>query len=347
MTFYPNTSIVAQQPSPYTGRTSNLALVQSLTRGPNAPIQHQTILDYAPSIYLCQYDDALNGMWPTEPWNQTQYLNYCSLKQGSGGDSDPVITNQPTPADLAKYPANSGVYLCVNDGSARSPAFQGCGSTTGPNAAKYASAHMLACVKAYAPEDNFFDIVYTGFWSVNYYQWMYLRLHYYTPLFPSVTSDIAAELTDIAYHMGDWEHVTVRVALENNQPGQMLGVFFGAHGKGRWGRASDLVFDSGQHVWVSNKGNSHAFHPEQGDIQLSAPYGPAYPPVPSWLPPIIDVAVGVLFVPPRLQPSHCYGYGLDKGNQSNQLTNMWVPHDPSRGGTGVVDITPYLMFLIG
>src|ERR1043165_4912560 len=109
MAFYPNTSIVAQQPSPYSGRVSDPNLVRALTQGPNAPIQHQTILTYAPAVYLCQYDDSLNGGGPSEPWNQAQYLTYCSSTPGTGGDSDPVLKNQPTPADLAQYAAGGGV----------------------------------------------------------------------------------------------------------------------------------------------------------------------------------------------------------------------------------------------
>ncbi|KAK7243447.1 hypothetical protein RIF29_38243 [Crotalaria pallida] len=65
----------------------------------------------------------------------------------------------------------------------------------------------------------------------------------------------------IGEHVGDWEHVTLRVSNFN---GQLWGVYFSQHNKGEWVEASRLEFQSGNKPVVYSSWHGHASYPHAG-----------------------------------------------------------------------------------
>ncbi|KAL7120733.1 hypothetical protein ACP275_02G140300 [Erythranthe tilingii] len=66
----------------------------------------------------------------------------------------------------------------------------------------------------------------------------------------------------IGEHVGDWEHVTLRIS---NLSGELKSVYFGQHSKGVWVEASDLEFENGSNrprAFSSLRG--HASYPKEG-----------------------------------------------------------------------------------
>ncbi|XP_023742450.1 hypothetical protein At1g04090 [Lactuca sativa] len=68
-------------------------------------------------------------------------------------------------------------------------------------------------------------------------------------------------------HVGDWEHVTLRV---NNFKGELHSVFFSQHGWGQWVSASDLEYHSGNKPVVYASLHGHASYPKPGCVLLGS-----------------------------------------------------------------------------
>ncbi|KAK7323861.1 hypothetical protein VNO77_27358 [Canavalia gladiata] len=69
------------------------------------------------------------------------------------------------------------------------------------------------------------------------------------------------KLGKIGEHVGDWEHVTLRVSNFN---GQLLQVYFSQHNKGVWVDSSQLEFQSGNKPVVYSSLHGHASYPHVG-----------------------------------------------------------------------------------
>lgn len=73
---------------------------------------------------------------------------------------------------------------------------------------------------------------------------------------------IDVPLGRIGEHIGDWEHLTLRVSNFN---GELWRVFFSQHSGGTWVDASELEYDAGSNKVVSYASlNGHAFYPKAG-----------------------------------------------------------------------------------
>ncbi|KAK7243649.1 hypothetical protein RIF29_38455 [Crotalaria pallida] len=72
------------------------------------------------------------------------------------------------------------------------------------------------------------------------------------------------KLGRIGEHVGDWEHVTLRVSNFN---GQLWGLYFSQHNKGEWIEASQLEFQSGNKPVVYSSLHGHASYPH-ADLYL-------------------------------------------------------------------------------
>lgn len=78
---------------------------------------------------------------------------------------------------------------------------------------------------------------------------------------------INLSLGKLGEHVGDWEHVTLRV---NNFKGELHSVFFSQHGWGQWVRASDLQYYSGNKPVVYASLHGHASYPKPGCVLLGS-----------------------------------------------------------------------------
>ncbi|CAM8892074.1 unnamed protein product [Rhodiola kirilowii] len=69
------------------------------------------------------------------------------------------------------------------------------------------------------------------------------------------------KLGRIGSHVGDWEHITLRI---NNLDGKLHSVFFAQHGGGQWVNASDLEYINGTKPVAYASHNGHAMYPRAG-----------------------------------------------------------------------------------
>ena len=72
---------------------------------------------------------------------------------------------------------------------------------------------------------------------------------------------INISLGKIGEHVGDWEHVTLRVSNFN---GKLMNVFFSEHSSGTWVNASELEFQNGNKMVSYASLHGHAFYPKPG-----------------------------------------------------------------------------------
>ncbi|KAK7243747.1 hypothetical protein RIF29_38558 [Crotalaria pallida] len=68
-------------------------------------------------------------------------------------------------------------------------------------------------------------------------------------------------LGKIGEHIGDWEHVTLRIS---NFDGGLKKVYFSQHSNGQWVDASNLEFQSGNKPVAYSSLSGHAFYPKAG-----------------------------------------------------------------------------------
>ncbi|KAL0379958.1 UNVERIFIED_CONTAM: hypothetical protein Sangu_0060100 [Sesamum angustifolium] len=68
-------------------------------------------------------------------------------------------------------------------------------------------------------------------------------------------------LGKIGEHVGDWEHVTLRISNFN---GELKSMYFSQHSKGVWADASDLEFENGNKPVAYSSLHGHASYPNQG-----------------------------------------------------------------------------------
>lgn len=67
----------------------------------------------------------------------------------------------------------------------------------------------------------------------------------------------------IGEHVGDWEHVTLRVS---NFSGELVRVYFSQHSAGEWVDASQLEYESGSRPVAYASRHGHAFYPRAGTV---------------------------------------------------------------------------------
>nr|DAD30138.1 TPA_asm: hypothetical protein HUJ06_031606 [Nelumbo nucifera] len=72
---------------------------------------------------------------------------------------------------------------------------------------------------------------------------------------------INVSLGKIGEHVGDWEHLTLRIS---NFTGELWRVYFSQHSKGTWMNASELEFQGGNKLVAYSSLHGHAFYPKPG-----------------------------------------------------------------------------------
>ncbi|KAL8228809.1 hypothetical protein R6Q57_013709 [Mikania cordata] len=74
-------------------------------------------------------------------------------------------------------------------------------------------------------------------------------------------------LGKLGEHVGDWEHVTLRI---NNINGELNSVFFSQHSWGKWVSASELEYHNGNKPVVYASLHGHASYPKSGCVLLGS-----------------------------------------------------------------------------
>lgn len=72
---------------------------------------------------------------------------------------------------------------------------------------------------------------------------------------------LTISLSKIGEHVGDWEHVTLRIS---NFTGELQSMYFSEHGGGTWVEASQLEFEGGNRPVAYSSLNGHAFYSKPG-----------------------------------------------------------------------------------
>ncbi|MCL7046471.1 hypothetical protein MKW94_002903 [Papaver nudicaule] len=72
---------------------------------------------------------------------------------------------------------------------------------------------------------------------------------------------INVNLGRIGEHVGDWEHLTLRIS---NFSGQLHSVYFSEHSKGIWVNSPELEFENGNKPVAYSSLHGHAFYPKPG-----------------------------------------------------------------------------------
>lgn len=76
---------------------------------------------------------------------------------------------------------------------------------------------------------------------------------------------INVSLGKIGEHVGDWEHVTLRIS---NLDGELKSVYFSQHSSGIWVSAVDLEYQGGNKPVTYSSLHSHAFQPKTGNVLI-------------------------------------------------------------------------------
>ncbi|VFQ64517.1 unnamed protein product [Cuscuta campestris] len=74
---------------------------------------------------------------------------------------------------------------------------------------------------------------------------------------------VTVKLGSLGEHIGDWEHVTLRVS---NMSGELKKVYFSQHNGGMWANASQVEYQKGNKPVVYSSYNGHAAYPKAGDV---------------------------------------------------------------------------------
>lgn len=72
-------------------------------------------------------------------------------------------------------------------------------------------------------------------------------------------------LGKIGQHVGDWEHMTLRISNFN---GELRSVYFSQHSKGAWLDSPDITFQNGNRVVGYASLHGHALYPKEGLVML-------------------------------------------------------------------------------
>lgn len=207
-------------------------------------LQH-LIRQYAPILYLNpneQYQLA----------NVEYFLDNANLIE-IGGSNNPVKTHPLTASDLPAGEDNGKKYqLVLKDDSPQT------------RAGDPANAKIYVHVKQ--PDSTHLDLQFWFFYAYNGPGTIYLKCGYTVPKFgiPPYENkeDAGSALAEpLGEHEGDWEHITIRLALDS---GEIDKVYFSQHSGGVWKTRSELKdWEDGRLVVYSSL-NGHASYP-QGD----------------------------------------------------------------------------------
>ncbi|XP_028106267.1 uncharacterized protein LOC114305388 isoform X2 [Camellia sinensis] len=198
------------------------------------PIQSQIqalVQAYSPWIYLHPDEQYL-------PSSVSWYFKHGALLYKKGEESKPVLI-EPTGSNLPQGDSNDGSYWLdlPTDKAAKEQVKKGNLQDAG------VYLHIKPMFGA-----TFTDIAIWVFYPFN------------GPARAKVEF-INISLGKIGEHVGDWEHVTLRVSNFN---GELKSVYFSEHNGGRWVSAPELEFQGGNKPVTYASLHGHAFYSKPG-----------------------------------------------------------------------------------
>ncbi|CAK9177443.1 unnamed protein product [Ilex paraguariensis] len=204
---------------------------QNLTAMPNLSQIQALIQVYSPWIYLHPDEQYL-------PSSVSWFFKNGALLYRKGQESNPVSID-PTGSSLPQGGSNDGAYWLdlPIEASAKERVKKGDLQDAG------VYMHIKPVLGA-----TFTDIATWVFYPFN------------GPARAKVEF-INISLGKIGEHVGDWEHVTLRISNFN---GELKSVYFSQHSKGIWVSASELEFQNGNKPVTYASLHGHAFYPKPG-----------------------------------------------------------------------------------
>ncbi|PSS01301.1 Vacuolar protein sorting-associated protein [Actinidia chinensis var. chinensis] len=217
--------------------TSTLSLAclknsqMNLSYMPNLPQIEALFQAYSPCIYLHPKEIYL-------PSSVNWYFNNGALLYMKGDESNPVSI-EPNGSNLPQGGSNDGSYwmgLPIDDNAKER-------LLKGDLESFEANLHVKPVLGA-----TFTDIAVWVFYPFN------------GPATAKVEL-VDIPLGKIGEHVGDWEHLALRISNFN---GALSAVYFSQHSAGTWVDASLLEFQKGNKPVTYSSRNGHAFYPKPG-----------------------------------------------------------------------------------
>lgn len=145
-------------------------------------------------------------------------------------------------------------------------------------------ADAKAQVLSQTINEQFTDIQFWFFHGMNGETFIVARVWVKTFIKSGNLPDIALNYLNNGSHVGDWEHVTLRIS---NASKEVVAVCYSAHGDGRWYRPN--YEPDGQHIRAYSALNMHGTYPRPGEYLELASWS-----MEGYNPPSGDDVVGVL-----------------------------------------------------
>ncbi|KAF8403967.1 hypothetical protein HHK36_012075 [Tetracentron sinense] len=203
----------------------------NLSSMPNLSQIEALVKAYSPWIYLHPDEQYL-------PSSVSWFFNNGALLVKKGDESKPIPID-PTGSNLPQGGSNDGTYWLDL------PADEGAKEKVKKGDLQSSSAYLHVKPMLGA---TFTDIAMWVFYPFN------------GPAKAKVEF-INVSLGKIGEHVGDWEHVTLRIS---NFTGELWRVYFSEHSGGTWLNASELEFQGGNKVVTYASLHGHAFYPQPG-----------------------------------------------------------------------------------
>lgn len=227
-------TFIAQLSNNETANSSSVACLKNINTNntsamPNLSQIESLIQTYAPWIYFHPDDEFL-------PSSVAWFFQNGALLYTKGQESSPVAV-EPNGENLPQGGANDGAYwldLPITD----------------PDRVKQGNLQNSTCYIHVKPMfgATFTDLAVWVFYPFN------------GPARAKVTF-LTINLGRIGEHVGDWEHVTLRISNFN---GELKRVYFSEHSKGKWLNSALVEFQDGNRPVVYSTLHGHAAYPRTG-----------------------------------------------------------------------------------
>ncbi|MED6177465.1 hypothetical protein PIB30_098376 [Stylosanthes scabra] len=205
---------------------------------PNLPQINALVKAYAPIMYL-HPDEKY------QPCSTNWFFSNGGLLYHKGEESKPVAID-PNGSNLPQFGSNDGTYWLdlpsdkTNNERVKKGDFKTC--------------------QAYIHVKPMFGGTFTD-----------LAMWVFYPFNGPGTAKLGliskVSLGKIGEHVGDWEHVTLRISNFN---GWLWNIYFSEHSKGQWVDASMVEFQNGNKPVAYSSLNGHAFYPKAGLVLQGA-----------------------------------------------------------------------------
>lgn len=203
----------------------------NLSAMPNLDQIEALLHHYSPLVYFHPNEQFL-------PSSVSWFFENGALLYTKGEEANPVPIEPPTGSNLPQGGSNDGAYWLGH-----------------PTANEKLKKGNLLDVESYVNVKPMLGATFTD-----------LAIWVFYPFNGPARAKVGAlnvSLGKIGQHVGDWEHVTLRIS---NFSGELRNVYFSTHSKGVWASVSQLEFGKGNKPVVYASLNGHAFFPKAGVV---------------------------------------------------------------------------------